>query len=497
MAHLDLLEDFRRNADRMMLILLAVLLAIIMGTAAYNGSWAPAMKVGLPAAVVPTALFFLVRNPFVFRVAVAISLMISSAVSIEQAQGMIEAHFGLFVLIALLLLYCDWRLQIIAAATIAIHHLVFHFLQVGGYGVFIFPQPGTLGLVIQHALYVVFETAFMVYMAVMLKGFFVRMGEVSYIAQRIGEGDLSSKISKSELKASPMLRSLSQMQDNLRHAVSEIGASAEQVTAAANQLSASAGQIADRSATQSSAATSVATAVEEMAATIEQVSEHAKEARSLSTTSGELSESGSAVIHRAVEGITKIADTVTTSSQSVQSLGKQSHEISAIVQAIKEIADQTNLLALNAAIEAARAGEQGRGFSVVADEVRKLAERTAQATQEIATMIKDIQTGIQSVVEGMENGVAQVSHGMELANQGSESIERIQESTLQVVRVVDEISAALGEESKASSEIAQNVEKIAQMAQDNSDAVQQSVQATQHLENLATSLNNVVHRFKL
>ncbi len=324
------------------------------------------------------------------------------------------------------------------------------------------------------------------------------IGEAVRVANRLAGGDLTGTIEVNSTDETGMLlAAMRNMAGRLKEMISEILGSADQVSSTAAQLSAASGQVADGSRQQSEAASAMASAVEEMTVSIDQVSGNAQNARNASRHSGEMSEQGAAVIQNAVTEMAKIEGSVKESSQIIEALEQQSGEISAIVNVIKEIADQTNLLALNAAIEAARAGEQGRGFAVVADEVRKLAERTTTSTQEIAAMIEKIQIGTREAVSSMESGVSRVSSGVALASQAGQSITQIKDEATLVAQAVSDISDSLKEQSAASNDIARNVERIAQMTEENSMAVQQTASAAQLLEQLASSLQATVGRFRV
>ena len=125
------------------------------------------------------------------------------------------------------------------------------------------------------------------------------------------------------------------------------------------------------------------------------------------------------VVDTLANSFSDIANAQQLTAQQMDTLNSKTGEIRQFVQLIKDVADQTNLLALNAAIEAARAGEQGRGFAVVADEVLKLAERTSQATSEIASLVGDVEKASsdtkQQVSEAAEQAEAYRHTGEEIA----------------------------------------------------------------------------------
>src|SRR3569623_340464 len=120
-----------------------------------------------------------------------------------------------------------------------------------------------------------------------------------------------------------------------------------------------------------------------------------------------------------MQGMDSIRDQIQETSKRIKRLGESSQEIGSIVELINDIAEQTNILALNAAIQAAAAGEAGRGCAVVADEVQRLAERSANATKRIETLVQTIQSDTNEAVSTKAQHTAEVVAGARHAEAAS------------------------------------------------------------------------------
>lgn len=153
------------KADRIMLSLIWLSFLTAVGLAFWYDTFGQAIVVGGGTALVLSALYHSRAGSRLTRCCFAVGLMVMAALHINQARGMIEVHFGIFVLLAVLTFYRDWLPILIAALVIAVHHVSFHALHNAGFPVYVMHHGGGWGVVLVHALYVVVETVILMYLA--------------------------------------------------------------------------------------------------------------------------------------------------------------------------------------------------------------------------------------------------------------------------------------------------------------------------------------------
>ena len=184
------LDRSRHAADRLLgLVLLAHLpVALLLG--AVYGSWTSGLLIGVP---LPLASFWLTRvraGAPATRFLVGMAFGALGAVH-SPVAGPVEMHFHIFAALAFLLAYRDWRVPVVAAGFIAVHHVLFHFLQNANAGVFLLNHSEHgLMIVAVHAVFVVFETAVLVFLGRQLEAEAVATQQVFESLEAIGDGRL-------------------------------------------------------------------------------------------------------------------------------------------------------------------------------------------------------------------------------------------------------------------------------------------------------------------
>ena len=294
--------------------------------------------------------------------------------------------------------------------------------------------------------------------------------QAAQLASQIAAGDLSSQ-QRSDRgdEIGDVIRSLTQMNLNLRATVQDVREGVNVMQVATADIATGTQDLAVRTEAQASSLAQTAAATEQMNANVHENSKMAGKASAAATAANAAAHSGG----------NAVASVVTT----MQDIAQSSRKMAEIVGVIDSIAFQTNILALNAAVEAARAGEQGRGFAVVAAEVRNLAQRSAKSAKEIRVLIAEI--------------VAKVDNGSRLVNSAGKTIQSVVGQAGTVTELVNHIASATSEQSAGIGQINQSVAQLDHMTQQNAALVRQSTASAESLRQRAEMLVDMVKVFKL
>ena len=490
------LEHYRK-ADRIMLALIWLMTLFSVGLAFWHDTLIQAIVVGGGTSLLLTALYRAIGGTRVMRCALGAGLMVMAALHINQAQGVIEAHFGIFALLAVLTFYRDWLPILVAALTIAVHHVVFHALQHQGFPVFVMEHHGGWAMVFVHAFYVVMETVALLYLAVHSQAEAVESQEMLEkmlavttqftVETAQGEGKAHMSLAK---RFDHFLQQITGLIDGVSrdsHGLGQLG----------QELAHASGTLEKGARHQLAEIAQMTDSMQRMEHAMGNITVHVEEAVAHADVASQQILRGQESVGRAQHEITQLATRLTDTHQTVQGLAVQAEQIGSVLDVISSIANQTNLLALNAAIEAARAGEQGRGFAVVADEVRLLAQRTQKSTAEIQGMIERLQGHSEAAVKVISESHSASQLTIEQAGQAGASLTAIGQALRNLNGLNASIASATLQQAHVVEDINQNVTQAAGLSHSTALAAQQSSVASTHLRTLSEQLNDLLRQFKV
>ena len=315
--------------------------------------------------------------------------------------------------------------------------------------------------------------------------------------QTVAEGDLTQEATVTEDITGAIADSVNYTVEELRQLVGNVQNTATRVALTTAEVDNTSTELLAASTEQLREIRETGQSVLDMASRINDVSAQAQESAQVARQSLEAAESGLQAVQNAIGGMNSIRDQIQETSKRIKRLGESSQEIGEITELISDITEQTNVLALNAAIQAASAGEAGRGFSVVAEEVQRLAERSGDATRQIAALVKAIQTDTQDAVAAMERSTQGVVEGAQLSDNAGTALSEIDRVSRRLAELIEQISDSASREAESANVVASNIQHIFAVTEQTGEGTRSTAQQVRELSRMAEELRQSVARFKI
>lgn len=315
--------------------------------------------------------------------------------------------------------------------------------------------------------------------------------------QGVAEGNLTQQATVSGGITGAIADSVNATVEALRSLVAHVQSTAARVAQTTTEVDLTSTGLLAASNAQLHEIRETGRAVVDMALRIIAVSVQAQACAAVARQSLHTAEVGAQAVQHAIGGMNAIRDQIQDTSGRIRRLGESSQEVGEISELISDITEQTYVLALNAAIQAASAGEAGRGFSVVAEEVQRLAERSADATRQIAALVKAIQRDTQEAVAAMARTTQGVAEGVKLSDNAGTALTEIDQVSRRLAELIEQISGSTSREASLANGVADNIQHIFAVTEQAAEGTRATAAQVRALSSMAEELRQSVARFKI
>ena len=365
----------------------------------------------------------------------------------------VDYHMFYFAMLAVTMIFMDWKTVAIGTVVIAVHHLSLNFLL--PYAVF--PEGSDLGRVILHAVAVLIEATVMGAFVYNIENILQRMSNSKdLVTGAIEHADLSVRFDvDGKDESAEFARMLNVFFEKMSEMIYTSKISMEKVSSAASHLRENATDLSGMSHNQEG---NVNQLQEAMRHSTEQIYE----------------------INQVAEKSSKQTEEMTIATEKatslMQGLKESALRIGDVTKVVLQISEQINLLSLNASIEAARAGDAGRGFAVVAGEVKKLADETNNSISQIQEVVKELN---------------------EMVEEASDSVGSVSNSVAVVGSDIQGVHLAIDQQNTAIQEVMSTIELFAQQISQLNESINISQDLVNELDSASDKVQSAVGAFKL